>query len=88
MNMPIGPKVSAATGIGGTGTALVSAATLNVEAAAQAVVTLPTYLGFTLTQWQVAGIAGGLFFGFVGLIWNGYLAWRRDQREERARGSA
>jgi hypothetical protein len=87
MNMPIGPKVSAATGIGGTGTALVSAATLNVNAAELAAA-VPTYLGFTLTQWQVAGIAGGLFFGFVGLIWNGYLAWRRDQREERARGSA
>jgi hypothetical protein len=83
----MGPKVSAATGIGGTGTAFVTAATLDVKAAAMAAA-VPTYLGFTLTQWQVAGIAGGLFFGFLGFAWNAWLGWRRDQREERARGLA
>jgi hypothetical protein len=84
----MGPKVSAATGIGGSGTALVSAATLDVKAAAQAVVTLPTYFGWTVAEWQIAGIAGGLFFGALGFAWNAWLGWRRDQREERARSPA
>jgi hypothetical protein len=78
----MGPKVSAATGIGGTGTAFVTAATLDVKAAA---VVAPAYFGLTAIEWQILGIAGSLLFGFVGVACTVWFGWRRDQREERAR---
>jgi hypothetical protein len=80
-------KVSAAAGYGGAGTAFVAAATLDVKAAAVAVVA-PTYFGLTLTEWQVLGIICGVVTTVIGIAANLWFGYRRDQREERARSPA
>lgn len=68
-------KVSAFAGYAGSGTAVASGAAMEVH----------KYLGMTPAEWQVAGIIGGLFFGFAGFAWNAWLGWRRDQREARTK---
>ena len=73
-----GEKISAITGYAGSGTAVVSGGVMEVQ----------KYLGMTPAEWQIAGIIGGLFFGFLGFAFNAWLGWRRDQREERGKGSA
>lgn len=43
--------------------------------------------GLTPGDWQVVGVIGGLVLGVAGFAFNAWLGWRRDQREERAKGA-
>lgn len=62
-------KASAVAAYGGGGTAVVSGAA--------------NFLGLTPGEWQVVGVLGGLVIGAIGLAFNVWLGWRRDQREAR-----
>lgn len=67
-------------GYGGSGTALVSGAS------PERWQEIGFTLGLTPTEWQAIGVAGGLLLGVLGFALNAWLGWRRDRREERARG--
>jgi hypothetical protein len=40
---------------------------------------MAVYFGFTAGEWQVIGVIGGLFIGFVGLAVNTYFQWKRSK---------
>lgn len=65
-------RAASAVGYGGSGTAVLSGAAMEVQ----------KYLGMTPGEWQIVGIVGGLLFGAAGFAFNAWLGWRRDQREE------
>jgi hypothetical protein len=44
------------------------------------------YFGLSPGEWQVVGVVGGLLIGAAGFAFNAWLGWRRDQRDEQARG--
>lgn len=41
--------------------------------------------GLSSSQWQAVGVMGGLIFAAAGFLFNAWLGWRRDQREEASR---